>query len=222
MKSEAQQRMKEGTKIKDQYKGKKPSDVWGSWSEKQRSHFLHDHVEEIVRQDKNVKPPISDYAVRDYNNLPEGIKQSLTAHIMMGQYKEGDVISHSSTMGVAKWFDENKTAHNSIKTPEQQKQLATRIAKELGKSEKDAHGIYNYLSGYFDTPWMYDIEGNMGYYNRNTNKSINTMNTQKEGGMYQEGTKMKEGDVISKVKTTTAKVIDELNKKYSFKELFKK
>lgn len=63
--------------IVNQYKGKKPSEIWKAWDNKQRMHFLEDH---------NF---MAGHWSDDWLILPEDIKQAMVAHAMMGQYKEG-------------------------------------------------------------------------------------------------------------------------------------
>lgn len=77
--------------IQDQYKGLKPSQVWIGWTPKQRGNFFFDHKHEF--------PQVKDSEIKNwtdgnvhYTALPEEVKQSLQAHILQGQYKEGGAI----------------------------------------------------------------------------------------------------------------------------------
>lgn len=79
-------------RIINQYKGKTPDEVWFKWGKEQRYHFLFDHMEEfgVSKGSEDQLEELIDY---HYSNLPESIKQSLTGHMLMGQYKKGGMYS---------------------------------------------------------------------------------------------------------------------------------
>jgi hypothetical protein len=86
---------KTGGQIKNQYEGKLMNDVWNSWTEKQRIHFLQDHQKEtgIDSRDKMVMLSKMNFDDAHSNiNLKGLFKASLFLHVSEGQYKEGGKI----------------------------------------------------------------------------------------------------------------------------------
>lgn len=78
-------------RIINQYKGKTPDEVWFKWEKEQRYHFLYDHMDEFDKETKKI--PIDELLDYNYVHLPESVKQSLTGHMLMGQYKKGGMYS---------------------------------------------------------------------------------------------------------------------------------
>ena len=78
---------KDGGSIPDNYEGRTPEDVWDNWTQKQKLHFLSDH---LVLSGK-----IEDFraSLYRYNELPKDllskIETKLTKHINEGQYASG-------------------------------------------------------------------------------------------------------------------------------------
>jgi hypothetical protein len=80
-----------GGKIKNQYIGKSASEVWGMWTEKQRSHFLLDHSELLDNDRMENNLGYSRIVQKDmsYSDLTPMTKKVLEAHIQGGQYAHG-------------------------------------------------------------------------------------------------------------------------------------
>jgi hypothetical protein len=84
--------MADGGKIKDQYDGREPEDIWNNLSRDQRSHFLFDHAEEIETRRGNGQlsgKEISDTTKMEYSKLDKDIKNRFDNHVRQGQYKGG-------------------------------------------------------------------------------------------------------------------------------------
>jgi hypothetical protein len=77
-----------GGAIPNNYEGKTPEQVWNSWTEKQRKHFLHDHEDEFP---KYLQMQYESYNLpkENFDNCPLAIKQILTSHVNAGQYADG-------------------------------------------------------------------------------------------------------------------------------------
>ena len=81
-------------KIKNQYKGKTPEQVWNLWDEKQRSHFLLDHSELLDNDRVENFGDVSGRTVqkdKKYSELTPHTKRVLDAHVKSGQYAKGGV-----------------------------------------------------------------------------------------------------------------------------------
>lgn len=85
-------------------------------------------------------------------------------HISEEKAKGGEVENWDS--GVIEWINKNKPNHSRAKTADGQKQLAEEIGDALNKSAEDKKRIYNFLSGYFGTPFMYNEEEGKYYVNK--------------------------------------------------------
>lgn len=89
---------KKGGAIKNQYKNRDVNDIWESWNQEQREHFLHDHKDEIEKKHlEDVKENInlSDYLNTAVRYLPHSIHSTLVDHIMTGEYKKGGRIKRT-------------------------------------------------------------------------------------------------------------------------------
>jgi hypothetical protein len=76
----------QGGKIKNQYKGKNPPEIWGMLTKKQRTHFLKDHYGNILNDDE-----IEKYcSVNDLSELQDfDIDSRFAKHVKGGQYSLG-------------------------------------------------------------------------------------------------------------------------------------
>lgn len=92
---------KKGGTIPDNYEGKTPEQVWGLWSEKQKSHFLLDHSELLDndRMENNLGYSRTVQKDKSYNELTNQTQRVLGAHVNSGQYAEGgDIEAFSMRM----------------------------------------------------------------------------------------------------------------------------
>jgi len=78
-----------GGGIENQYEGKSAEQVWNMWTEKQRHHFLQDHLLGDEFAPDFVKRNWGELQNYNYNELGFYIKSLLTEHISMGQYGKG-------------------------------------------------------------------------------------------------------------------------------------
>ena len=98
-----------GGNIPDNYKSKTPKQVWNSWTEEQRKHFMSDHRNNFVglKISRDVKSMWENYSIKQgitssFENLPAGIKSELAVHIIQGQYKKGGEIEEKILVGGGK------------------------------------------------------------------------------------------------------------------------
>ena len=83
----------DGGKIKNQYEGRTPEDIWNNLSKAQRQHFLYDHLQEISEYKGLEKDLPSKDVIKAYNSnwktLDKDIKNRFTNHTREGQYAKG-------------------------------------------------------------------------------------------------------------------------------------
>ena len=84
----------DGGKIKDQYEGRKPEDVWNNLSKEQRSHFIYDHEHQIEEYRGDEHGELSGKEIikaynSDYSELDKNIKNRFDNHVREGQYGDG-------------------------------------------------------------------------------------------------------------------------------------
>jgi hypothetical protein len=97
--------MADGGKIKDQYEGKTPKEVWDNLSKAQRQHFLYDHKQGIEDYrgeeygELTSKEIISAYN-SDYEKLDKWIKNRFDNHVREGQYAKGGYMADGGMMDV--------------------------------------------------------------------------------------------------------------------------
>ncbi len=106
---------KKGAKIPDNYEGKWDGDIWNSWTQKQRTHFLSDHSKEIIEYDKSLagdgrgwfySPLHALTNESDYYKLPRVVQETLASHVRSGQYADGGAIKDTITPNLLMelWF----------------------------------------------------------------------------------------------------------------------
>lgn len=85
----------DGGAIKNQYKGRSPMDIWNNLTREQKSHFLHDHQDEIAEVKnfrKLTKNEISQGYSSDWIGLDDDFKNAFAEHISKGQYAIGGMM----------------------------------------------------------------------------------------------------------------------------------
>lgn len=80
--------------IPNNYKGKKPNEVWGEWNAEQKKHFLHDHFYSLGKS-----IPEGVYQL-EWDNLPTPISIEISKHIDMEQYKNGGSVGKIKNMSL--------------------------------------------------------------------------------------------------------------------------
>jgi hypothetical protein len=83
-----------GGKIKNQYDGRNPQDIWDNLSKEQRAHFIYDHKEEIEEYRGNNFGELTNQEIKEaynssYDELDENIKSRFDNHTREGQYAKG-------------------------------------------------------------------------------------------------------------------------------------
>ncbi len=89
-----------GTKIINQYEGKRAEQIWDAWTRDQKRHFLVDHQEDWTGKtlaDSSMEEDVeymknSDF---DYKALPDKLKGMIETHVEMGRYKTGGSIPNN-------------------------------------------------------------------------------------------------------------------------------
>jgi hypothetical protein len=103
---------KYGGSIPDNYEGRTPEDVWDNWTQKQKLHFLSDH---LVLSGKTEDFRASLYR---YNELPKDllnkIETKLTKHINEGQYASGGSLGKALYVEYSSYFTSNKYDEEKI------------------------------------------------------------------------------------------------------------
>jgi hypothetical protein len=97
--------MAKGGDIKNQYKdsgsrfnkNRSSKDIWESWSDNQRSHFLSDHSHKITNSLK--------YVYLNFSDLPIQVKDALKEHILEGQYADGGMMAKGGVPRQRKYDD---------------------------------------------------------------------------------------------------------------------
>lgn len=68
------------------YAGKSPADVWDHWDERQRYHFLMDH---LTGREAHVDYDPDNVMYDNYDALPKSLKSEIINHMAEGQYEQG-------------------------------------------------------------------------------------------------------------------------------------
>ena len=84
----------DGGGIPNNYEGRTPEEVWNMWNEKQRNHFIHDHLTEnnlhyLKSKSQTQKEFISLVTKLNWDSLSTGMRNKISEHISMGQYAKG-------------------------------------------------------------------------------------------------------------------------------------
>jgi len=140
-------------------------------SKKQNAQYT---LSEELKEYHEENNPLADQA-STYSDLLGGalrevdwyeIAENLLSEIMKwsgGEMARGGEAESWET-GVYGWIEKNKPIGGfPIKNAEQQKDLAEKIGTALNKNKEDWGRIYNWLSGYYDTPFMYSDEDKKYY-----------------------------------------------------------
>jgi len=87
-------KLAKGGGIPNNYEGKTPEEVWNMWNEKQRNHFIHDHLTDnnlsyLKSKSQTQKEFISLVTKLNWDSLSTGMRNKISEHINMGQYAKG-------------------------------------------------------------------------------------------------------------------------------------
>ena len=80
--------MADGGSIPNNYKGKKPEQVWNEWTAEQKRHFVEDH-EDQLRKTGGDTLTLLKLSKKSYDDLPLYVSNALIEHVTTGQYAEG-------------------------------------------------------------------------------------------------------------------------------------
>jgi hypothetical protein len=88
------EKMAQGGKIKDQYEGKTPKEIWDNLSKEQRQHFIYDHASEIENYRGEEYGELTSKEIilaynSDFSGLDKNIRNRFENHVRQGQYKSG-------------------------------------------------------------------------------------------------------------------------------------
>lgn len=130
--------MRNGGKIKNQYKGKTYCKVWDEWTPKQRRHFLKDH--NVEYSSECIKYTCKE--LHEHNEL--SILTALKLHVKEGQYRKGGRVKETKAQKkkVSKVMREfkNKKLKSHGKTVKKRKQAKAIAMSEAGLSKNKKHG----------------------------------------------------------------------------------
>jgi hypothetical protein len=85
--------MADGGSIPNNYKGKKPEQVWNEWSIRQKEHFLEDHEHQLRKAGADTLTLLRS-SKKSYDDLPLYVSNALIEHVTTGQYAEGGEIKN--------------------------------------------------------------------------------------------------------------------------------
>lgn len=87
-----------GGKLDDIYSKGSSQQLWQAWDEKQRAHFLTDHMDlfmQVMGKDPNGR--IEKYKKESFFNLPTPIRLEIAIHHAMGLYDKGGIVTKSKS-----------------------------------------------------------------------------------------------------------------------------
>jgi hypothetical protein len=87
-------KMANGGSIPNNYKGKKPEQVWNEWTYRQKEHFLDDHIHQIKKESGDAGWQKARVINKSYEDLPLFVSDRIIEHITTGQYAEGGEIKN--------------------------------------------------------------------------------------------------------------------------------
>lgn len=88
-----------GGRLEEIYSRGTAEDLWNTWDEKERKHFLSDHaylIEEKLNMPHVKGKNFADHATDNYSDLAQPIKQELVIHHAMGIYAQGGGIMNQN------------------------------------------------------------------------------------------------------------------------------
>ena len=91
----------DGGAIKNQYAGRSPLDIWENLTREQKSHFLHDHQDEIAEVKnlrKLTKNQIIEGYYSDWIGLDDDFKNAFAEHTSRGEYATGGLMHNHTEM----------------------------------------------------------------------------------------------------------------------------
>lgn len=80
--------MANGGSIPNNYKGKKPEQVWNEWTIEQKRHFLEDHEHQLRKAGADTLTLLRS-SKKSYDDLPLYVGDALIEHVTTGQYEMG-------------------------------------------------------------------------------------------------------------------------------------
>jgi hypothetical protein len=131
----------DGGKIKDQYKGRTPEDIWNNFSKQQRSHFIYDHEKEIEIYRGEEYGELSGKEIikaynSEYKELDKNIKNRFDNHTREGQYADGgEVNKYAEVFDKLKKGDKVKITFGSSISKQNKAELLVKSKNIVGKGK---------------------------------------------------------------------------------------
>lgn len=131
----------DGGKIKDQYEGRTPEDIWNNLSKSQRQHFIYDHAVQIEdyrgeeHGELTSKEIIRAYN-SDYKDLDKDIKNRFNNHTRDVQYADGgEVNKYAEVFDKLKKGDKVKITFGSSISKQNKAELLVKSKNIVGKGK---------------------------------------------------------------------------------------
>ena len=145
--------MAEGGKIKDQYEGREPEDIWNNLSKMQRSHFIFDHASEIEARRGEDKgelkgKEISDAIKKNFDDIDIYIRVTFERHVREGQYKYGGYMEDGGSVDPEKYPELRKIADK----------IADETAEKINQEVKDVKSKMPYKAQWVLEEVVRDLE----------------------------------------------------------------
>jgi hypothetical protein len=142
--------MEEGGKIKNQYNGKEPMEVWSQWSINQRLHFLVDHKNHAYKYGNFYSSLVEkdELAMKDYKELPKDLRLAISDHVEGGQYARGGEVNEDnmemviSQIKAIKHHAEEVSDIINRSTP-----IEAWVVAKIERAETDLSDVTHYLDG---------------------------------------------------------------------------
>jgi hypothetical protein len=131
----------DGGKIKDQYKDRKPEDIWNNLSKEQKQHFIYDHKNEIETYRGEEYGELSGKEIikaynSEYKDLDKNIKNRFDNHTREGQYADGgEVNKYAEVFDKLKKGDKVKMTFGSGISKQNKAELIVKSKNIVGKGK---------------------------------------------------------------------------------------
>lgn len=130
----------DGGKIKDQYEGRTPEDIWNNLSKVQRQHFIYDHADQIENYRGEEHGELTSREIikaynSSYSELDKNIKNRFDNHVKEGQYGNGGMMAKG---GKTTFKDKVKSISQSLL---KRKKVSKSVQKDYGKTYNKAEAV---------------------------------------------------------------------------------
>lgn len=88
-----ERKLEGGGTIVNQFKGKKPEEIWKELTHDQKSHFVKDHhLSPRIKQLNLTATEMADIPAKKFFDLPNAVQEQFTLHVQDGEYAKGGKI----------------------------------------------------------------------------------------------------------------------------------